>query len=115
MLKLSNIYENLCLVLDNEDDKPVEKACHKMCTTSRAGFIENDQSNFIIFDFPKVDVRKAEFYFDLERYAIVPEIDFFFKDASGTRLTKYSVDFVSSYHNNSNLFPRDSQTSAIFR
>ena len=83
LLKLSNIYENLCLVLDNEDDKPVEKACHKMCTTSRAGFSENDQSNFIIFDFPKVDVRKAELYFDLERYAIIPEIDFFFKDASG--------------------------------
>ena len=54
-----------------------------MCTTSRAGFIDNDQSNFIIFDFPKVDVRKAELYFDLERYAIIPEIDFFFKDASG--------------------------------
>ena len=80
---MRNVYENVCLVLDREDGKPIEKACHKMCTTSNAGFIENDQSNFIIFDFPKVDVRKAELHFDLNRYAIVPEIDFFFRDSSG--------------------------------
>ena len=87
-MKLQNNHENLCLVLDKEDAKPVEKACHKMCTTSRAGFDENDQSNFITFDFPKVNVKKAELHFDLNRYAIVPEIDFFFKSASGLGSTK---------------------------
>ena len=58
-----------------------------MCTTSDAGFIENE-SNFIIFDFPKVDVRKAELHFDLNKYAIVPEIDFFFRDSSGQGSTE---------------------------
>ena len=45
--------------------------------------MEENTSNFIVFDYPKLSVQKIELFFNEPIYASIPELDILYRTASG--------------------------------